>query len=163
MTAYSARELLAEAERLGVLRVLAKPFPLPTLIDLLEEAVAGSERILIVDDDADFLRSLSGLLQERGYQALQATDLPQAIAYLEHGAPGAVILDLKLDGAEPREAVLAIRTVSPAVMLILCSGHPSLLAETTAALPPGWYRAAITKPFDPELLLGILDELAHAS
>jgi DNA-binding NtrC family response regulator len=39
MTAYAAGALLAEAEREGVFRILAKPVQLPNLLSVLDEAV----------------------------------------------------------------------------------------------------------------------------
>jgi len=83
-----------------------------------------------------------------------------AIARLEEHAPGAVILDLGLDSIAPGESVLAIRRVSPAVALILYSGHgpPALDALDTALSVPQIY-ATLRKPFPPDHLLGLLDAI----
>jgi CheY-like chemotaxis protein len=159
MTAYSTRGLLEEAERLGVLRILAKPFALPDLLTLLDRAVDGGESVLVVDDDAEFLSTLCGLVEARGHQALRARTLSEALDTLERRSPEVIVLDLELDGVEPREAVLAIRRAAPSVALILCSGYPGMMAETLSSCPERWFRAALQKPFDPERLLGILDEL----
>lgn len=159
MTAYSTRGLMEEAERLGVLRILAKPFPLADLLGLLEQAVDGGECVLVVDDDPEFLTTLCGLVQARGHLALRAASLAEALETLERQAPEVVVLDLKLDDVEPQEAILAIRRASPGVALILCSGYPGVMAETVSSCPARWFHAALQKPFDPERLIGILDEL----
>jgi two-component system response regulator HydG len=160
MTAYSTRGLLEEAERLGVLRILAKPFPLPVLFGLLDEAVREGESVLVVDDDPEFLTTLSRLVEARGHRAFRAGTLAEALETLELRSPEVIVLDLKLDRVEPREAILAIRRVSPGVVLILCSGYSGMLAETLSSCPAPWFHAALEKPFDPERLLGLLDELA---
>jgi CheY-like chemotaxis protein len=160
MTAYSAPELLTEATRAGVDRVLAKPFPPGVLLDALQLAVSGSSPVLLVDDDAEFLRTLSGVLGARGIRTLQATGLEQALLLLRAHAPQTVLLDLKLDGGDPRSAVVAIRQAVPDVRLILFSGHPELLASTTSRLPGDWFRAALGKPLPPERLFELLDEHA---
>ena len=160
MTAYSAQGLLAEAERLGVLRVLSKPFPLPELLALLAQAVEAGESVLVVDDDPEFLRTLCRLVEERGHRALNARSLEEALETLERRGPDVIVLDLKLDGVEPRDAILAIREASPAVVLILCSGYPKVMEETVSSCPERWFHAALQKPFDPERLLGLLDDLA---
>lgn len=163
MTAYSTRGLLEEAERLGVLRIFAKPFSFPELFSLLEEAANGGESVLLVDDDLEFLSTLSEVVEARGYQPLRARSLEEALDTLHQSSPEVVVLDLKLRDVEPRESILAIRRLSPGVVLILCSGHPEVMAETVSSCPERWFHAALQKPFDPERLLGILDELSAGS
>lgn len=163
MTAYSTRGLLDEAVRLGVLRILPKPFPLPELLALLDGATREGESVLVIDDDPEFLSTLCSVVEERGHRALRAATLDEALETLERREPEVIVLDLKLDGVEPREAILAIRRVSPEVVLILCSGYPAMIEETVSAYPSRWFHAALRKPFDPERLLAILDELASGS
>jgi DNA-binding NtrC family response regulator len=159
MTAYAANELLAEAERQGALRVLSKPVALPGLIELLEQAVTEARRILIVDDDPDFLQTLSGILRMRNYEVLVATGLEDALTRLQEASPAAVVLDLRLEHLDPRDSILAIKHVSPAVALILCSGHGPALEDVTASLPRSLVYASLHKPFQPEHLMELLDEI----
>ena len=157
MTAYSAHELLAQAEREGVVSILPKPIPWATLNALLDATMEQREPLLVVDDDPAFLRTLAEVLKARGRTCLQARTLDEALQHLERDAPNVVLLDLKLDHVEPRDAALAIKELCPAVVLILCSGHPAMIEETVAALPPGWVHASLKKPFPPEHLIGLLD------
>jgi DNA-binding NtrC family response regulator len=157
MTAYSAHELLAEAEREGVLSVLPKPIPWPTLHALLDAAADARESLLVVDDDPAFLRTLGELLAERGRACLQAASLNEALDLLERASPAVVLLDLKLGSVEPRDAAVAVKKLCPAVVLILCSGHHAMIDDTVAALPEGWVYASLKKPFPPDHLIGLLD------
>jgi DNA-binding NtrC family response regulator len=159
MTAYAAAELLAQAERDGALHVFPKPVQLERLMNVLDTVIAESRCVLIVDDDADFLRTLADVVAARGYGTLQAGTLDEAITLLQAQLPGAVMLDLRLDGLEPRDNVLAIKTVSPAVALILYSGHPLALAQTTGTLPPKFVRAILQKPFPPDRVFELLDDI----
>ena len=161
MTAYSTRELLAEAERLGVLRIFAKPLPLDGLLELLTKAAEDGEPVLLVDDDPNFLRTLAAVLAEHGHRPLLASGVAEAVELLRRDSPGVVVLDLRLQDAQPQEAVLAIRQVSPAVALVLCSGYPALVEDTVAQLPPEWFQAVLPKPFDPEHLLDLLERLTQ--
>src|SRR5690606_30443957 len=129
--------------REGALEVLRKPVPLPLLTARLESALRDGLPILVVDDDPDFLRTLGGVLRTRGYDALEADSLERALQVLEQRAPVAAVLDLRLDSLEPRDVVLAIKRLSPAVAVILYSGHPKLLDETTSELPSGCIHAAL--------------------
>jgi DNA-binding NtrC family response regulator len=162
MTAYTATEILAEAEREGALRILSKPVALAGLLVVLEQATKESRCVLIVDDDASFLRTLRKLLEQNGYGTLTAQTLDEALGMLESGFPAAVVLDLRLDGVTAPESVLAIKRISPSVALILCSGHPAALDETMSLMPPRLIHASLHKPFAPSALLNILDEVFAA-
>ena len=162
MTAYAAQELLAQAERDGALMVLSKPIPWPTLTDLLEHVAQKERSVLLVDDDAEFLATLGDCLTKHGSRVLKAQTLPQALEFVETQAPSIVVLDLRLDGIQSTDAVLAIKEVSPAVVLVLCTGHPDMLNQTLAEVPSGWIHASLTKPFPPERLIEILDALTGA-
>jgi DNA-binding NtrC family response regulator len=161
MTAYSTTELLREAERLGALRILPKPFPLADLVESLEQALLARPTVLVVDDDAEFLRTLGTLLRMRNVPTIEASTLPQALELVEREQPGVVVLDLKLGDVEPRDAVLAIHRLSPAVALILYSGHAELLEQTTTELPAPYFSAALRKPFQPDKLLELIDAVAR--
>ena len=162
MTAYTASDLLAEATRQGALRILAKPVAVPGLIEMLEQSVEQTQRVLIVDDDPGYLRTLATILREGGYVVFEAADLGDALEKLKGRAPAAVVLDLRLEDAAPRESIVAIKEVSPAVCLILYSGSSGAIEETTAAVPRSWVYATLRKPFPPERLVELLDEIRVA-
>ncbi|MEX2111527.1 MAG: response regulator [Gemmatimonadaceae bacterium] len=159
MTAYTASELLAEAEREGALKILHKPVVLGGLIEMLDHAASQSRSVLVVDDDAAFLKTLQQLLEQQGYSASTAPNLNDALVMLESESPSVVILDLRLNGNTAPETVLAIKRVSPSVALILCSGFTAALDQTTASLPPRLIHASLHKPFSPDVLLNILNEV----
>jgi DNA-binding NtrC family response regulator len=159
MTAYTATEILAEAEREGALRILSKPVALAGLLEVLEQATRESRCVLVVDDDTAFLQTLRKLLEQNGFGTLTARTLDEALEMLESGFPTAVILDLRLEGITAPETILAIRRVSPSVALILCSGHPTALDETVSSMAPNYIQGSLYKPFSPDALLGILNEV----
>jgi DNA-binding NtrC family response regulator len=78
---------------------------------------------------------------------------------VESGFPRAVVLDLLLDGVTAPETVLAIKRISPSVALILCSGHPTALDDTMSSMPPRLIQGSLHKPFSPDALLNMLDEV----
>lgn len=162
MTAYAAPELLAEAERDGVLRILPKPIPWGTLEGLLEKIDAFEGSVLVVDDDPRFLRTLEDLLASTGRQVRRAASLSEAMDQLAEQPPRVVVLDLALNGLEPRDSVVAIRQLNPAVVLILCSGHLHLMDEMLATLPKDWIYAGLLKPFAPDHLIELLERVRHA-
>jgi two-component system response regulator HydG len=157
MTAYAAPELLSQAEREGVLQILPKPLPWGTLSNLLEKIGALEGSVLVVDDDTAFLETLETVLEAAGRRVRRATSIDEAVQLLSEHPPRVVVLDLALHGLQPRDSILAIRRVNPAIVLILCSGHTRLMDETLQALPPGWIYAGLIKPFPPRRLLDLLE------
>jgi DNA-binding NtrC family response regulator len=161
MTAYAAQDLLEQAEREGALMILPKPISWPTLIGLLDRTDPTARRVLLVDDDPAFLASAGDFLSAHGTSVIKAESLPEALRHLDDRAssPAVVVLDLKLDGLPPTEAVIAIKELSPAIVMILCTGYPGLLDQTMAAVPSEWIHAGLTKPFAPEHLIELLDAI----
>jgi len=159
MTAYAAPDLLSQAEREGVLQILPKPLPWPTLSALLEKIGALEGSVLVVDDDPAFLETLQTVLESAGRLVRRASSIDEAVQLLAERPPRVVVLDLVLEGLQPRDSVLAIRRVNPAVVLILCSGHTRLMDETLQSLPPGWIFAGLIKPFPPRRLLELLESV----
>ncbi|MEO5823290.1 MAG: response regulator [Vicinamibacteraceae bacterium] len=157
MTAYAAPDLLAAAEREGVLQILPKPLPWATLSILLDKIGALEGSVLVVDDDPAFLDTLQTVLEAAGRRVRRATTIDEAVQLLSERPPRVVVLDLAIDGLDPRDSVLAIRRANPAVVLILCSGHTRLMDDTLSSLPPGWVFAGLIKPFPPRRLLDLLD------
>lgn len=159
MTAYSSGALLQEAHEWGVTRVLPKPLPIDALLQMLKLLREGRRAVLLVDDDPDFLRSLSMLLTTRGYSVQQARTPEAAVAELQkHPAP-VVLLDLKLDDLDPSEVLAAIRRSASGAAIILYSGHTSLLDETVSRLNDRRVLGFLRKPFGAEQLTKMLDDV----
>jgi len=159
MTSHATDELLALAQRKGVLGLLRKPIQSPTLMKLLHEVIRTSGDVLIIDDDPDALCTLSHVLAESGYASLTARTLDEALRALDAKAPSIVILNLRLTSDELYDAAFAIRTNDPTTVLILCSGYPNILDQTVARLPAAWIYASLRKPFLPEQLVALLNAL----
>ncbi|HEY3747063.1 MAG TPA: hypothetical protein VGL17_12515, partial [Gemmatimonadaceae bacterium] len=98
-------------------------------------------------------------LGQHGYSTITAGTLDDALGMLEASSPAAVILDLRLNGISAPESILAIKHVSPSVALILCSGYPAALQQTTSSVSPRLIHASLHKPFAPAALLNILNEV----
>ncbi len=82
-------------------------------------------RILVVDDEPDFLNTCVRLLALMRHQAVTATDALEAIAQIDKGGLDLVITDLWM-GPLGGEAVLRhAQRVLPPLPVIVVTGHPS--------------------------------------
>jgi DNA-binding NtrC family response regulator len=158
MTAYTAADIIAEAEREGALKVLSKPVVLSGLLEMLEQTRTAEKPVLVIAKDTGFLGNLQELLTQRGYETLFAKSLNEALLMLEKKSPPVVVLDLSLRDISQEDSVLAIRRVNPAVALILCNAqaceadHPELMEGRLI-------HASLQKPFPPARLIQILDDV----
>ncbi len=156
MTAFTAAELLAQAEREGALQILAKPVDVVALLEFLELATRRRP-VLVVDDDPASLATIRDVLRQHGQECITARSVPEAMHLLEQAEPCAVLLDLRLNGVQADEQLVAFREMTPTALLILYSGHPVALAEAMDRVPQGMIAAAYTKPLPIPDLLRVLD------
>jgi len=70
-------------------------------------------------------------------------------------------MDLQLGSLRPQDAIVAVKRVSPEVLLILYSGHHELLDDTVSRLPADWVHATLRKPFSPDRLVELLNDVSR--
>lgn len=80
-------------------------------------------RVLIVDDEKDFVEMLSLRLNEVGEKAVPAHDGRECLAVLEQEQIDVVILDIKMPGMDGIETLGEIKKRFPLVEVIMLTGH----------------------------------------
>lgn len=76
-------------------------------------ASVDTSRILVVDDDREFQRSLIKIFQKAGYQVNVASDSVQALAVIDRRHYDLIVLDLKMPGKSGLEVLREIKTKTP--------------------------------------------------
>jgi len=107
-------------------------------------------RILIADDDPQFLRALRITLGARGYEVLLARDGQHAVEMAIDHKPDIILLDLGMPRLDGVKVIEAVRGWSSAPILVI-SGR-SGAAEKVDALDAG-ADDYVTKPFSMDELL----------
>ncbi len=64
-----------------------------------QEATVASPKVLVVDDDPDFVEITRTVLQAHGFEVATAANGREAIASMREALPDVVILDVMMDGA----------------------------------------------------------------
>jgi len=93
--------------------------------------MAGPLRILVVDDESDFLETVGFWLTSQGYQISQATSGQEALRVIETGKPDVVCLDFRMPQMDGVETLRRIRTFNKRLPVILITTVPE--SENTFA------------------------------
>lgn len=108
-------------------------------------------KILLVDDEEDFIKTLSERLELRDLASDTAFDGQQALRFVGQQTPDVMILDLKMPGIDGMEVLRRVKDNFPEIQVIIQTGHGNDLDETEARrLGVFDY---LKKPVDIELLI----------
>jgi CheY-like chemotaxis protein len=153
ITAYPKENDLETARREGLLAVLPKPVPIPTLMSLLGEARRDG-LVALVEDDPSLCDNLTEVLRSRGFSCVTAHSVLDA-DQLSCVRPFAALVDLRLPGGPDGEALRRLRARYPGLPVFIITAHLDAdLVEGAAGI--------FQKPFDPGALLEALEQ-AHAA
>lgn len=108
-----------------------------------------SDKILIVEDEADINHLLVKILHKAGYSTLQAFSGTEARLLLEKEEPALILLDLMLPGLSGEELLGDIRNELQNNLPVLILSAKSALKDKVSLLQNG-ADDYITKPFEPE-------------
>lgn len=121
-------------------------------IQSLQTDIAQEERVLLLLDDDEFmLTALSGALKQDGYRILCATHAAEALDLMATHRVGVIISDHNMPEMKGIELLRKIRTLHPATVRIMLTGHDNQKL-ISAAINEGAVYKFITKPWDAEQL-----------
>lgn len=107
-------------------------------------------KILLVDDEKQFVDTLAERLAMRGFEVRVAYDGPEALKAVEQ-ATDVIVLDLRMPGMDGFEVLRTVKKSNPQVQVIILTGHGGDAEEQTA-YRMGAYNF-LRKPMDIEELL----------
>jgi two-component system KDP operon response regulator KdpE len=115
-------------------------------------------RVLVVDDEPEILRTLGITLRARGYDVVLAATGRDALARAAEQPPDIVVLDLGLPDMEGATVIERLRTWSSVPILVLSGRSDS--ADKVDALDAG-ADDYVTKPFGTDELLARLRAMSR--
>jgi len=109
-----------------------------------------SKKILVIDDDPAFLKTVTPLLKSQGYEVLMAKDGKEGLARLSEN-PDLIILDLQMPNMDGYEFILAMKEVTgvkkaPIIVLTVKEGLTDIVKVEGI-------KEYMIKPFQPAALL----------
>jgi len=115
------------------------------------------KKILIVDDERDFVRILSANLKARGYNTVTASDAVGAITVAQKERPDLIILDVNMPGGDGLTVLkrLGASDHTSLIPVIVVTGlTPAAKVEMLAAGAVAFY----VKPVDIDILQACIHE-----
>jgi DNA-binding NtrC family response regulator len=113
-------------------------------------------KLLIVDDEVQFLNALARRLELRDFVVTKATNGAEAIQAASSDKFDLALLDLKMPGMDGREVLRILKKEHKYLEVIILTGHGSLdLAVECTRLGAYGY---VPKPYELEQLIKILKD-----
>jgi len=126
-----------------------------------DRAVAGTGRVLVVDDEDGVREVAADLLSSLGYEVTTAGDGRTAVNEFRRSADkvDVVLLDLAMPGMDGRECFRAMKAIDPGVKAVLCTGYGFNVAAQQL-LDEGML-SIVAKPYELERLSDAIAQAMH--
>ncbi|OOG62102.1 two-component system response regulator [Rhodanobacter sp. B04] len=110
--------------------------------------------LLLVDDDATFVRVLARALSSRGFEVITATSFDEARALTRRQHPRYCVLDLKLGEENGLRLIPELHALVPDLRVLLLTGYASI-ATAVEAIKRGAHDY-LAKPVDADAVVRAL-------
>ncbi len=115
---------------------------------------ASNHPLLLVDDDATFVRVLTRALTSRGFEVISATNLGDARMLARRQQPRYCVLDLKLGDENGLRLIPELHSLVPDMRILLLTGYASI-ATAVEAIKRGAHDY-LAKPVDADAVVRAL-------
>ena len=150
---------IEEIKKLGVVEYLQKPLNTEGMKSAIDKLLDKNNKlkICIVDDNKPFCDSLKSALSSGGYDVDTAYSGDEALTKMTNEEFKIVILDIRLPDVNGVEIYEKIKNLRPGIGVIFVSGYSQ--DENVKMIAKNNNYIYLHKPFDPENLIKLLDEI----
>lgn len=107
-------------------------------------------KVLLVDDEQEFVQTLSDRLLMRDVGSAVVYDGQQALDFIQEDEPEVMVLDLNMPGMDGMEVLRKVKQSHPGIEVIILTGHGSE-KDKNLCMDLGAF-AYLEKPVDIEVL-----------
>jgi len=118
-------------------------------------------KILIIDDEVVFARSVAHFLSKNGHECSSLSSAEEGLRSIERERPDLILLDIKLAGMSGLEALRRIVSFDPSAIVIIMTAYSSV-ESAVAAMKDGAYDY-IQKPIDHDELKFTIEKALETS
>jgi len=111
----------------------------------------GKFKVLLVDDEEEFIQSLAERLSMRELGSDTAYSGEQALSFVSRQEPDVMVLDLKMPGIDGMEVLRQVKKAYPTIQVIILTGHGTKQHEDEARRLGAF--DYMEKPVDIEMLV----------
>ncbi len=112
-------------------------------------------KILVIDDERGIREGCRRILESENYQVITAEDGGKGLELARTDQVAVALIDLKMPGIDGLEVLREIRKINAEIIPIIVSGHGTI-ESAVEAMKAGAFDF-ITKPFEPDRLLKVID------
>lgn len=117
----------------GKININTKPNIETNIESNIETNIESSTgRLLLLDDDEVFLRTLSRAMAKRGFEVLSSGDIADALAQAAKKIPAMAVVDMKLEGESGLDVIPRLIEINPEMKIIVLTGYSSIATAVTA-------------------------------
>ncbi len=148
------RTIVSEIDNMKEIRVIASADMAYSIIS--DQEFTPPPKVLLVDDEQEFVQTLSERLITRQYGSHPVFDGEQALACLETETPDVMVLDLKMPGIQGIEVLTEVKKAHSEIEVIILTGHGSE-SDRATCMEQGAF-AYLQKPVDIKELTAVIDK-----
>ncbi|MDY7036255.1 MAG: response regulator [Thermodesulfobacteriota bacterium] len=152
--------LRSKAVQNGAWGVINKPLNMEKMIQMLDRIKPAG--ILIADDDPDFIRGLKELLEGSGYTVFISRNGREAIERIRSNGVDVLVLDIRMPVLNGLETYLELKNLGYSITTIIVTAYAMEEAAALDKLRSLSITGILTKPFDPEELLRVLESISES-
>jgi DNA-binding response OmpR family regulator len=113
-------------------------------------------RVLLVDDEAQFVATTAKRLRGRGFEVLEANSGPEGLGILERETVDVTVLDVGMPDMDGIQVLRELRMRYPHVQVLMLTGHANMeVAISGMAMGAFDY---LMKPVELDVLVGKIRE-----
>lgn len=128
---------------------------------LLDREQEITSSILLVDDEASVLKSLTRLLKQKSYTVETAQNGEPGLTMLRNKHFDLVVCDMQMPYMNGAKFLGKAKLLSPQTAQILLTGEATL-EDTIAAINQGQVQAYVSKPWDSDKLIRTIELALYA-
>ncbi len=155
-TAFSIEEMVKDVMQDGAYAMLNKPCDLDTIVNMIEKSKKVA-LLAIVDDDPILRKTMTNVLQKKGYSLIACSSGEEAIAFAKTKPCDIFFLDMKLPVLNGLEVYLEIKKANPAAVVVLMTAYGIQMNELVSqAIEKGAY-SCLPKPYEIDEVVRIIE------